>query len=44
VIVFNPPYVVTADDELNEAQETKGIAASWAGGQYGIQVLKQFVP
>ena len=25
VIIFNPPYVVTADDELIEAQELKGI-------------------
>ena len=44
VIVFNPPYVATEEDELNRAQELKGIEAAWAGGKYGIEVLEQFLP
>ena len=41
--MFNPPYVVTSSDELNSAQEQKGIEASWAGGEHGIQVLIDFM-
>ena len=43
-IVFNPPYVVTEQDELDRAQETRGIEAAWAGGKHGIQVLFDFLP
>ena len=32
IVIFNPPYVVTSEEELKEAQEKKAIAASWAGG------------
>ena len=39
VIVFNPPYVVTSTEELAEAQKLKGIEASCAGGEDGIEVL-----
>ena len=33
MLIFNPPYVVTSKKELMEAQLSKGIAASWAGGE-----------
>jgi release factor glutamine methyltransferase len=36
VLVFNPPYVPTEDEESDTAQSTAGIAGSWAGGQYGM--------
>ena len=42
--MFNPPYVATDDEELSDAQERKGIEASWAGGRYGIEVLEDFLP
>ena len=44
IIIFNPPYVVTSEEELLEAQEKKNIAAAWAGGTDGIQVLIRVVP
>ena len=39
VIIFNPPYVVTSEEELSEDQSKMSIEASWAGGEYGISVL-----
>jgi release factor glutamine methyltransferase len=44
VVIFNPPYVVTSKDELSDAQEKKGIEASWAGGEDGTEVLLQVIP
>lgn len=44
VIIFNPPYVVTPTDELAEAQTEKSLAAAWAGGVKGIEVLLRFIP
>ena len=44
VIIFNPPYVVTSKEELDDAQEKKGIEASWAGGEDGTEVLMQVIP
>jgi len=38
VLVFNPPYVPTSDDEADAAQHGAGIAGSWAGGADGMQV------
>ena len=38
VLVFNPPYVPTSDDEADAAQHRAGIAGSWAGGADGMQV------
>lgn len=40
VIIFNPPYVVTSEEELSEAQSKMSIEASWAGGEHGISVLQ----
>lgn len=44
VIIFNPPYVATESDELKHAQITKGIEASYAGGEHGVEVLRNFMP
>jgi len=38
ILVFNPPYVPTSDDEADAAQRGAGIAGSWAGGADGMQV------
>jgi hypothetical protein len=38
ILVFNPPYVPTSDDEVDSAQCDAGIAGSWAGGTDGMQV------
>jgi len=38
ILVFNPPYVPTSDDEADAAQRGAGIAGSWAGGADGLQV------
>ena len=40
VLVFNPPYVPTPDDEVGGT----GIAASWAGGEHGRVVIDAFLP
>eukprot|EP01098_Paradermamoeba_levis_P016577 TRINITY_DN9011_c0_g1_i1.p1 TRINITY_DN9011_c0_g1~~TRINITY_DN9011_c0_g1_i1.p1 ORF type:complete len:208 (+),score=46.74 TRINITY_DN9011_c0_g1_i1:194-817(+) len=49
VLLFNPPYVPTSDEEMEEAivsAKTKGdaIAAAWAGGEDGTQVLLKLLP
>jgi len=43
IVFFNPPYVETEDDELEKAQQAKGIEATWAGGKDGVVVLRQFL-
>jgi release factor glutamine methyltransferase len=40
VIIFNPPYVPTPDDELSG----NGIEASWAGGERGRRVIDRAIP
>jgi release factor glutamine methyltransferase len=39
VVVFNPPYVPTDQDELLRARVDMDIAAAWAGGHRGRQVI-----
>lgn len=36
--------MVTPPNELHMAQAKKGIEASWAGGDHGIEVLVKFLP
>ncbi|KAI0562698.1 methyltransferase [Gracilaria domingensis] len=43
VIVFNPPYVPTDDDELQRALTKHDISASWAGGKDGREVIDRFL-
>lgn len=43
VVIFNPPYVETPDDELAAAVREHGIEASWAGGEDGAVVIYDFL-
>jgi len=43
IVVFNPPYVPTADEEARDAQEARHIQGSWAGGSDGMQVTDVFL-
>jgi len=38
IVIFNPPYVPTTDEEINDAQSSRNIGGSWAGGSDGMQV------
>ncbi|KAI0095288.1 S-adenosyl-L-methionine-dependent methyltransferase [Irpex rosettiformis] len=38
LLIFNPPYVLTDELEVVDAQEQGGIAGAWAGGTIGMQV------
>ncbi|KAG6810534.1 hypothetical protein H0H93_014915, partial [Arthromyces matolae] len=43
VILFNPPYVPTITEEASDAQDTRGISGSWAGGIDGMNVTDVFL-
>ncbi|KAI0726191.1 S-adenosyl-L-methionine-dependent methyltransferase [Fomitopsis betulina] len=38
ILIFNPPYVPTYDDEVDDAQQGTDIEGAWAGGKDGMQV------
>lgn len=38
VLVFNPPYVPTIDEEAYDAQDLGNLAGAWAGGMDGMHV------
>lgn len=41
VLVFNPPYVETDMDEMEDAQESGVIERAWAGGEAGMVVTNR---
>lgn len=41
LLVFNPPYVVTEDEEITNDH---GISAAWAGGKDGRRILDRLLP
>ena len=43
IIIFNPPYVTTDDDEYKRSLEKKDIYASWAGGKKGSETIFKFI-
>lgn len=43
VLLFNPPYVPTEEEEVRQAQEQGRIAGSWAGGSIGMNVTDQLL-
>lgn len=38
LLVFNPPYVETENDEMTATQAGRDIGGAWAGGSFGMQV------
>jgi len=47
VLIFNPPYVPSGDDLVEDdliSEDKHGISAAWAGGQDGRQVLDRLLP
>jgi len=43
ILLFNPPYVPTSQDEATYAQDSKGLVGSWAGGQNGMEVTNRLL-
>jgi len=43
VLVFNPPYVETVDQEATEAQASGSIDRAWAGGAAGMSVTNRLL-
>ncbi|KLO20505.1 S-adenosyl-L-methionine-dependent methyltransferase [Schizopora paradoxa] len=41
VLIFNPPYVPTEDEEMTDAQAGRAIEGSWAGGKQGMLVTER---
>ena len=43
IIIFNPPYVTTDDEEYKKALNEKNIYAAWAGGKKGSETIFKFI-
>ncbi|KAG5728552.1 eRF1 methyltransferase catalytic subunit mtq2 [Termitomyces sp. T112] len=43
IILFNPPYVPTIQEEMSDAQDKCSISGSWAGGMDGMNVTNIFL-
>lgn len=43
ILLFNPPYVPTLEEEEYLAQAHKGIAGAWAGGEYGTKLVQRLI-
>ncbi|KAH7104550.1 S-adenosyl-L-methionine-dependent methyltransferase [Auriculariales sp. MPI-PUGE-AT-0066] len=43
ILLFNPPYVPTSNEEAALAQTDRGIAGAWAGGADGMEVTNQLL-
>jgi len=43
LVIFNPPYVTTDEEEYSSAIEKKDISAAWAGGKSGSEVIYDFI-
>lgn len=44
LLLFNPPYVPTTEDEESLAQEHGAIEGSWAGGMLGTTLVDRLMP
>lgn len=44
LLLFNPPYVPTTDEEEKQAQSLASIQGSWAGGAYGTKLIETILP
>ncbi|KAF7320036.1 Hemk methyltransferase family member 2-like [Mycena kentingensis (nom. inval.)] len=44
ILLFNPPYVPTYNDEAVAAQSDRDIGGAWAGGEHGMQVTDVLLP
>jgi release factor glutamine methyltransferase len=44
VLIFNPPYVPTDQQEASEATKNRRIESSWAGGLQGMSVTNRLLP
>jgi release factor glutamine methyltransferase len=43
LLIFNPPYVPTEEEEVSVAAEKRGIESSWAGGLSGMAVTSRLL-
>ena len=43
IIIFNPPYVTTDNEEYERALKEKDIFAAWAGGKKGSETINRFI-
>ncbi|TKY87393.1 hypothetical protein EX895_004070 [Sporisorium graminicola] len=43
VLLFNPPYVPTEEEEEMMAQNKAGIEGSWAGGETGTRLVDELI-